>query len=215
MIESIGRRILAVATFLGILCAGCIPLPYLYPTAEFVPSTPANAPADEIKVIRVDAVQSHKFNYLNYNERILFREVPLSRNGQVPAQLIAGIDRGWVWNCIALCYSGHTHKTIEVKLYRRTYQTAVLKPGEKTGTLAWVPADELDGRIQALDDLLRPVKDPVWHFNQVSDELDFLWGLEPGSASPEHRKVLLWAANEYEALAQDKKAEKLRALAEQ
>jgi hypothetical protein len=210
-----GTRIAAWAVGLCLLTTGCIPLAYVYPTAEFVPATPTNAPRDEVKAIRVDAVQSHSPSYLDYKERILLKEVALGKEGQVPAQLTAGIDRGWVWNCVVLTYSGHTHRTVEVKLYRRSYQTAVLKPGEKTGTLAWQPADDLAARVQALDDLLGPVVQPVWHNNQVSDDLDFLWGLAPGSAGREHKKVLLWAADEYEALAQDEKAKRVRALAEQ
>jgi len=160
-------------------------------------------------------LEAHQFDVFSRKDRVVLGEIPLSKQGAVPAQFKAGIDRGWIWNCIALIYTGHTHPCVQVKLYRPAYQTVQLHAWENTGKVDWKPAGDLDQRIRALDDLLLT----DWEQRERNSALakgepsrfgDRFPSLAPGSASAEHQKTLLFLAEEYDRLGRDAKANLLR-----
>ena len=151
------------------------------------------------------------------HDRYVLTPVSLSRAGSVPPQMLVVLDYGWVWNCIALYYDGHTHHTIVVRLYRPGFETVEIKAGDKEGRAAWEKAADPEAQEMAVDDLLS-----TW----ATDGQGRLWAgvgnrdmpptndalaplldkkvfssLAPGAASVGHRRTLLFAAAEYERLA--------------
>jgi hypothetical protein len=95
-----------------------------------------------------------------------------------------------------------TTHSVAVRLYRRGFETAEIRPGQKMLD-DWTKAADLDAQEKAVDDLLgvsplqstsplKPIKGTGAHSPPA---------LELGTVSDGHQKALLFAAGEYEWLA--------------
>ena len=194
------------------LLAGCIPfIPvyYAYPTAAFIPAVPAAASPAEVRAFRVDVADEQNCIDFPEHDRYVLTPVSLSRAGSVPPQMLVALDYGWVWNCIALIFDGHTHHTVMVRLYRPGFRTVEIQAGQKEGRADWEKTADAAAQEKAVDDLLSTwgTNDPgrQWADDHNRDLPPTDWkvfaSLAPGSSSSGHRRTLLFAASEYERLA--------------
>jgi hypothetical protein len=214
--------LLITASLLCPLLTGCV-LGYAYPTIARVPavSVVQEAQAGEIHAFRVDVADDQ--NCIDFPEQdcYVLRTVPLSPEGDVPPQTKVGLDYGWILNCVALVYSGHTHHTVLVRLYRPGWQTVEIKAWDQVGPITWKESIDLPARERAVDDLLS-----TWNTDALSQlpartsgskppppqarpwDPKVFRNLAPGSASAWHRQALLFAAAEYDRLAAAATADK-------
>jgi hypothetical protein len=128
----------------------------------------------------------------------------LPDHGTTAAQLDLTWAYGWrfigVWNH----WPTLTTHAVLVRLYRRGYETIELRPGQNEADLVWHPATEVAALETAVDNLLgvspllatSPL-DPVKTTGHRSPP-----ALELGTVSSGHREALLFAAGEYEWLAE-------------
>jgi len=206
-----------LAILAGLLSVGCIPLFYAYPTLAHVPAVAVDTAPDEIRAFRVDVADQEGCPEFPQEDRYLLTPVRLSRTGAVPGQTAVALDYGWVWNCIALVYDGHTRHSVMVRLYRPGWQTVEIKAGEKTGRVIWKEAADAAAREQAVDDLLStwqtdgPGQLEARHQPSYLSEpgkavpprdTTVFRSLAPGSAGAGHRQALRFAATEYDRLAE-------------
>jgi hypothetical protein len=192
------------------LAIGCIPVGYAYPTVAFVPGVRVGAPADEVHAFRLDVADDQNCIDFAHREHDRYVICPLSSSlgDRLWPQMKVAVDYGWIWNCIALIYDGHTHHTLLVRLYRPGFQTIEVQSWQKGGEAKWVEAASLEAQEKAIDDLLstwgtdsqqllgraaRASKD-------APQDSAVFHSLAAGATSKGHRQVLLFAASEYERL---------------
>jgi hypothetical protein len=94
-----------------------------------------------------------------------------------------------------------------IRLYRPGWKTVELRSWDLSSTVCWVKAETLREQETAVDELLSienvPVMKNVSWFCDSDVESLFRWGkVPPGSTSLAHRQALLFAASEYERLAE-------------
>src|SRR5437773_525230 len=140
----------------ALLMAGCVPIPYAYPTVSQVAAVKLGPERDEVQVFRVDIADDQSCVDFADKQRdhYVLSEVAASPAGEVPSQTRVAFDSGWYWNLIAISYQVHTHRTICVRLYRPGYRTVELTPGDKPEKVVWREARELVAQEKAVDDLL-------------------------------------------------------------
>src|SRR5262249_43006611 len=131
------RQSWAVSILAGMcgLASGCIPVGYAYPTVAFVPSMRVGAPAEEAHAFRLDVADGQNCIDFAHREHDRYVLPPLSPGlgDRLWPQGKVAVDYGWIWNCIALSYGGHTHHTLLVRLYRPGFQTIEVRPWQKVG----------------------------------------------------------------------------------
>jgi hypothetical protein len=165
--------------------------------------------AAEVHAFRVDVTEKTVVNVddnfksagggVSYYE---FTPMQLSEKGTTSLQWDVSWAYGWrsiglwdYWPCLT------TH-SVAVRLYRRGFETAELRPGQD-GPDDWTRATSLAAQEKAVDDLLgvsplectSPLK-PVKGIGAHSPP-----ALELGTKSTGQKKALLFAASEYEWLA--------------
>lgn len=195
----------------SLLCAGCMPIGYAYPTVSYVRPSSVGACRDEVRAFRVDVANDDNSFDVIEKDRYRLTPLPLHRDGSFDPQLKVAVDYGWLLACMALTYDSSTHHTVLVRLYRPGYQTIELESWRKDEPLQWTPAPTLDERERAIDDLVSTWKTtPERLQNEYAakgfvpprDAAVFRY-LAPGSTAHEHRSALRFAAGEYEQLLSD------------
>jgi hypothetical protein len=199
------RFVKRTAALAFLLTAGCVPFGYAYPSLSATPSVEVGKRDEEVRVFRVDVADVRGCIEFDGPDRYVFRPVPVSDRGRVPAQLQVAVDYGWIWNCIALIFNQHTAHSVRVRVYRPGFQTVEVKPWQTEGKVAWVAAPDAVSREQAVDDLISAVATDRRALHSYKGEIPlpnsaFFRSLAPGSSCAGHREALLFAAAEYESL---------------
>src|SRR5262245_46161618 len=126
---------------LGLVCGGClllagcipyVPVYYAYPTATATGPVRVEKGAEEVRAYRVDIHETQRSDGVLHEARQVLTPVPLVGN-TVAGQAARGLDHGWIWNCIALVFTEHTHRGVVVRLYRPGYATVEITPEQKPG----------------------------------------------------------------------------------
>jgi hypothetical protein len=189
-----------------LLAAGCMPpLGYAYPTVSFVPPVDAGPVPDRVYAFRVDVKDQDGGIEFPGEDRYVLHEMYLSNGQRSFPQVKVALDYGWVWACIPLTYSAETRHTVKVRLYRPGWRTAEIQAWQRDGRVEWREAADIATREKALDDLVSTWEtESFWTKGQHKagrpEDASLFQRLAPGSASRAHRKALLFAASEYEAL---------------
>jgi len=195
-------------------CTGC--LYYAYPTISTTPELAAPTPDGSVHAFRVDVDRVERKDTPTATEYTLMR-IPLDRRGHIPSQLELAPATG-VWNPLGMGDVKEHERgqyTMLVRLYRPGYRTQEFKSWDKSRPVDWVEARDVLAQEAAIDDLLadpepRPTQavqlvgrsampKSTW-WEQKDSKIPPL-GLQPGITSPSHRAVLVFAASEYDRLA--------------
>jgi hypothetical protein len=148
---------------------------------------------DEVHAFRVDATDRLHSIEFEQAPTYFIREVPVTSTGTVRGQTQLAVDYGMIWNCIALIFTKDTCHSVKLRLYRPGYELVEIDSWWAKSSVDWKPVTDSNGQEKALDDLMAAP-------SLVSKYKHFL-GIPSGSASDEHRRVLVFAAAEYERLA--------------
>ncbi len=208
-------------------CTGC--LAYVIPTLAHTPVL-AVPNADSVHAYRIDVDRTERAPAPTATQYSLSK-IPIDEHGLVPSQLELAHALG-VYDPFGIGGGATHEKsqyTLLVRLYRPGYRTMVVKAWEKARDLHWSKAEDLPDEEKAIDDLLADPVHPAHRdesrlingsFVPVSSEIaakeriDASWwglkdrktpplGLQSGlSASTAHRIALVFAAGEYERLAE-------------
>ncbi len=201
MNRSVDRIVCVLGSaFVGLTSlVGCVPFFYAYPSVSRVPQVTLDAPCQDVHAFRVD-VQDEQ-NCVEYGEtdRYLLSRVQIL-GGRVPGQTKAGLAHGRGWNCIALIFHRHTEPAVLLRLYRPGYRLVEIRSNEPEVSVNWEPAAGAATREAAIDALLSSRSTRTYPPPRDTPHPEF-HGLAPGSASKQHRQVLLFAAAEYQRLA--------------
>jgi hypothetical protein len=109
---------------------------------------------DEIHVFRVDISDSTVSVEFWADDWYIFSRLK-QNDDAIPAIMMAGMDWGWVWNCIAMQYWKHRHQTVRVRVYRRGFQTVEICPNWlRSPEIEWTEVHSLGDEEDALDRLL-------------------------------------------------------------
>ncbi len=193
----------SAALIAAILAAGCIPIFWAYPTVSYVPGLELRDAAPEVFTVRVD-IEDYRPNTIMLggpSDRYVLRPVTIAPSGRVGSQAKLSLDHfngKLVYGILPLVR--HKSHTVCVRLYRPGYDLVEVRSLEWVGPICWRAASDLASRERAVDDLL------ATHATRGSDqcgspEEQLILGLVSGRAVPEHQQVLLFAATEYEKLA--------------
>jgi hypothetical protein len=203
------RFILACGCLVCLALPGCMEFPLCIPEVNYVAPVDLGSSGAEVQAFRVDVTEKTVVNIdhnlksagggVSYYELTPMR---VSASGRTSLQW----DASWAygWRCIGLWdyWPTLTTHSVAVRLYRRGYETAELRPGQD-GPDDWTEAPDLAAQEKAVDDLLgvSPLKStsplkPVKGIGEHSPP-----ALELGTVSSGHHKALLFAAGEYEWLA--------------
>jgi hypothetical protein len=188
---------------LALCCAaGCVPLFYAYPSFSYVPALNLGPAHDNIFVFRVDVADDESCANLAKPGHYRFRQVHVAPHGTILGQGKVALDSGFYWNLIAVTYAEKTDHTIRLRLYRPGFDLLEIRPYQSEASLGWTAVRELAAQEKVIDKLLRPTGKGTWTQAHKDQNWDFSH-LDPGSESPEHHSVLLFAAAEYDRLASD------------
>jgi hypothetical protein len=194
---------LAGAALLPLL-AGCfVPIPYGYPHVSYIPSAHVTGPSDEVRAFRLDITADLSCIDFCRGDSYTFRQIAVLPGGRIPSQARFTCDYGFLWNCVALSYHKHLSHTTRVRCYRPGYRTVELRSWESPPEVVWKPASDLAGQEQAVDDLVATpglglcadIVTRQWREHWLVNQLSL------GSASPDHKDALRFAAGEYDRLA--------------
>ncbi|HEY7331132.1 MAG TPA: hypothetical protein VH592_26085 [Gemmataceae bacterium] len=195
---------------LGLLCAGCMPLGYVFPSISYVRPATVGAARDQVRAFRVDVTDDANSVEIPEHDSYVLTPLPLNDDGSFEAQTKVSTDYGFLLWGLAANLGTSRHHTVLVRLYRPGYHTIELvswRNGEKP---LWTPAQTPKEQEQAIDDLVStwwtsPMRLQVQYAMQGAgpprEPLVFRF-LAPGSTSDDHREALCFAAGEYERLAQ-------------
>lgn len=193
-------RILPI--LVSVCLTSCIPIPYAYPTLDVTPKFKAEAPANEVKAIRVDVKEFKSGGPLCWDETRSFKSISLKTDAEVDSQYLPGIRYGAFWHLIALDYSWYTRHQVQVCLYRPGYRSIQIKSEDDASSMRWTQATTLQEQEIAIDQ----VHLSRWKLRRMETSADprtpedKIGSVLPGSDSPDHRDVLIFLANEYERL---------------
>jgi hypothetical protein len=193
---------------LSLLCAGCMPIGYAYPTMSYVRPARVGASADAVRAFRIDVVNDDNSFDITEKDSYRLTPLPLHQDGSFDPQMKVAVDYGWLVACMALTYNSSTHHTVLVRLYRPGYQTIELESWRKQERLQWTPAPTLQERELAIDGLVSTWKTMPERLQNEYASKGFVPPRDPvvfrdlalGSTSPEHCFALDFAAGEYEQL---------------
>jgi hypothetical protein len=181
--------------------AGCVPLFYAYPAVSFVPAVNVGKTHEKTYAFRVD-IADHRSGKEGKTGHYVLRQLHVAKSGFVAGQANLALDSGYYWNCFVKCFSEQTNHTIRLRFYRPGYHLVEVQSWQTDGGLVWHEAPTPEARERTLDRLLGPA-DRSAQAHREASEPEQTWGfdrLAAGSASPEHRCALLFAAAEYERL---------------
>ena len=193
--------------------AGCIPFVpcyYVCPSVSCVPGVEVDAPADEVHVFRVDVADDDSCVEFMRPSRYRLTPMRVWPGGRTCPQVQAALDRGWVWNCLALSYGQRWDHTVRVRLYRRGYELLELCSWEWPRDIDWKRADYPASAELAIDSLLapsgqqlQPINSGAGHWLSVRgcEEPREFWHLKPSGLASQHRQSLEFAIAEYDHLA--------------
>jgi hypothetical protein len=214
------RRTVLLLVVAALPClAGCF-FGMVYPTFSTCPGTTLDPTPDEVVAVRVDVRRVGKVMVPYEAEYHTAARLALPE-GRLPRQSRLGAFTSWfaVWGSAG---GESNHRSVMVKLYRRGYETVVIRPGDEVEAVEWQPVTSPKEQIRAVRDFAYVARIP-----QTGTGFRTNVRLSPGSASPKHKEVLLFIASEFDHLAGQfdaksgergtcrKEAEDLRALAEQ
>ena len=182
--------------FLLVVCVVCLPcvggcvIPYAYPKLDYTQALQLDAPVGEVRVFRVDSVQS-KLDF-SRSERETLAEIPVSETGQVATQIKPSLPVGVYLFMGALNYDYRSSASLALRAYRPGFELVEIDSLEQVDHIAWTPAYDLAAQERALDSLL-----PLAMHGGAEPQVK----LEVGSSSPAHRAAILFGAAEYSRLA--------------
>lgn len=176
-----------------LLTAGCIPLFYAYPSISYVPGINCGPDHKGAVVFRVDATEETPGpgHYQLHN-------IPMTQRGMVSGQARTSFDEGYYWNCISKVYASETSHTLHLRVYRPGYELIDIHAWQNGAGIQWKEARKPKDSEHAIDQLLA---------NVAGEDVNGKEGpqfahLEPGSVSETHHEALLFAAGEYDRLAE-------------
>jgi hypothetical protein len=194
------KRLLILA---AVLLPSCATPALVLPKPDSIPEQIVPNPDGTVRAFRIDI---EEMNRLEPKARYTLSPIPLDERGAIPMQMpitYLGLGR-------------YSENSLIVRVYRPGFLTIEIKPGDDPRRPPWIRADRFEQEM-AIDVLLgverTAGKAKWWELKAVAphSELAGSWpdasrtlgdyGLEPGSVSPMHREVLLFAASEYERLA--------------
>ena len=201
---------LACISLVCLSLPACMQVPLCIPElCSYVNPVELGTAGAEVHAFRVDVTEKTVVNIDNnfkaagggvdYYE---FTPIKLSARGTTPLQWDVSCAYGWRFIGIWDHWPTRTTHSVAVRLYRRGFETAELRPAQKVSD-DWNKATELAAQEKAVDDLLgvsplestSPLK-PLKGIGVRSPP-----ALELGTKSAGHREALLFAAGEYEWLA--------------
>jgi hypothetical protein len=195
-------------------CTGC--LYYAYPTISTTPDLTVPNPDGSVHAFRVDVEQTTRPPAHAKREYTLMR-IPIDQRGLIPGQLEVAHAAG-VWNPLGFGDTKEHERstyTMLVRFYRPGYQTREVQSWDKARHIDWVEARDLSAQERAVDNLLTlpissgmvqwtPATGPQtwWDYKEIAaTHKEVPFGLQPGITSPSHRAALVFAATEYDRLA--------------
>src|SRR5262249_55105685 len=136
--------------------------------------------------------------------RYVLRPIPLSSSAEsaliVPGQTKISLEMAWgQWMLNPTGFANHRKHEVRVRLYRPGYQLVEIRPDHDSDTIQWKSAPSLADQEEAVDALLDMMNFGWWSPRSLF--ADWSSYLAPGSESPDHRSVVLFAASEYDRLA--------------
>jgi hypothetical protein len=185
-------------------------VPLVIPELNYVTPVDLASAATEVHAFRVDVTDrtvvniDHNFHAagggVDYYELTPMR---VSSSGTTPLEWEVSCAYGWRFVGMWDHWPTLTTHSVAVRLYRRGYETVELRPDQKVPD-DWKEATDLEAQEKAIDALLgvsplastSPLK-PLAGTGKRSAP-----ALELGTISSGHHKALLFAAGEYEWLAQ-------------
>ena len=203
---------------LGLLMAGCMPLGYAYPKVSYVRPVAVGASPDEVHAFRVDVADDDNSIDSPEKDEYVLHPLPLREDGRFDPQVKLAVDYGWMVTGSTVAYESSTSHALLVRVYRRGYYTIEIESWQKDDGLKWAPANTVEQREKAIDDLVSTWKTtPIRIQNRLSrseflpprDPIVFRY-LAPGSSLDEHQQSLQFAAGEYEHLLTEAVDEALR-----
>jgi hypothetical protein len=177
-----------------LLLVGCVPLPYVYPSLSYVPSTVVPSTDGRVYAFRVDTVETCNGDSVcawEFSEK--FSPVAVT-DGTTVSQAQLSLKAGcYLPGPISLLW--HHGENLEVRLYRPGYPVLKFRSWELLAgsDLAWSALPDLASQEKALDELTGREDGPGAGLGRLSPA--------PGSTSRKHRDCLLFFASEYERLA--------------
>ncbi len=208
---------------LGFLCAGCMPLGYVYPSISYVRPASVGAARDQVRAFRVDVTDDDNSLSIPEGDRYVLTSLKLKEDGSFDPQLKVSANYGWFLDGPGLMQGNTRTHTVLVRLYRPGYHTLELAAWRGDEPLHWTQAPTPQEQEQAVDDLVT-----TWRTSPTRLQCQYavqscetprdsiiLRYLAPGSISGEHREALCFAAGEYERLANDATDKHLRARLEE
>ena len=178
---------------------GCVPLFYAYPTVSYVPAVNVGKLRDKTYAFRVDIADRKSGDESAEAGRYVLRQIHVAKSGYVAGQAKVSMDSGFYWNCFVKCFDERTNHTVRLRFYRPGFNLVEVHAWQTEADLVWREQPGPAEREKALDRLLGP-SEPG---SKPSSEAD--WGfsrLAAGSVSFDHRCALLFAAAEYERVAE-------------
>jgi hypothetical protein len=188
---------------------GCFaPIPFGYPTWSQTRPVFLDKDEDTVRAFRLDLKQDCSSPEFSEGNDCHWSEIGRWPFDVIPGQAKLGVSYGYHWNCIALIYHKQVFHRVLVRFYRPGYETVELSFWNGAKPIEWKPAVTTDAQERALDDLLAFT--PGRYFSNNSGN-DWSFGqIPPGSASPQHCEVLLFAASEFERLSRTPCDEQVR-----
>ena len=204
------RIILACVSLVCLACPACMQIPVCIPELSYVAPVDLGTASAEVNAFRVDVTEKTVVNidenFKSAGGGVAYYELTpmkLSAHGTTSLQWDVSWAYGWRGIGFWDYWPTLTTHSVAVRLYRRGFETAELKPGQENPD-DWIRATSLTAQEKAVDDLLGV--SPL----ESTSPLKAIKGtgvhsppaLELGTKSASHKKALLFAAGEYEWLAQ-------------
>jgi hypothetical protein len=155
------------------------------------------AESNDVVAVYVTAQWSHSGTAPTSSEEHTLRPVPADE-GEIPGRFHPYLSRGYYLWLVAIADSTRRGEYTMTKLYRRGFQTVVVVPDNTNPEVIRKPATTPDEQEQAVRDLLYRVAEGQ-SINYIRNSAEST--LAPGSRDPGHRKILLFAAEEFEIIA--------------
>jgi hypothetical protein len=167
---------------------------------SLVPALNLGPSHQDIYAFRVDIADDESSSHFAKPGHYRFRQIHITPHGSITAQGKMAMDSGFYWNLLFTCFAQKTDHTVQLRLYRPGYNLIEIQSWQAQADMEWQAVAGPAAQEKILDALLRPTGKSSWQGR------DQAWGfgqLDPGSVSGEHRHALLFAAAEYDRLADD------------
>src|SRR5262245_27274829 len=118
-----------------LLLSGCI-VPFAYPTWSQTPLLSLDAPSKEVHAFRVDVKED--WSSPEFWKENQYKLTPVSTfAGHALPQTTVSADYGCLLLFVALNYVVHTHHTLELRLYRRGFETERISSWDLAREIDW------------------------------------------------------------------------------